>query len=367
MKKKMMIAAFWLLLTVPNLAFPFIQSKGETVNAEKRELAALPSWSPETFMNYPKEMESYVNDHAAFRSSFLSLNAALNVKAFGLADSQDVLLGKEGWYFFTGGEALRDRLGINRFAPDVLSHINDSIQRTADYYRSLGIEFVIIFPPNKATIYEEYLPDGYEQVSEITKSEELISYLRENSDVTILDPKNYFRENKEYLWFYKTDTHWNGAAGFAASQMIIEAVGGQPTSIEDVAITYEDCEPGDLANLFHLPESMSEDVAATINGYLESSSVSMADVNGDGSIVHTETDGAPDDRHVAFYRDSFGTALAFALPKYFKNVDFYHWQVFDASFLEERKPDILVYEIVEREQGRIPEDMRKLAPMAFSQ
>lgn len=365
MKKKLMIAGFWLLLISPNLLFPFMSGKGDNSNMEKRKLAEFPVLSLDTIEEYPKKLESYINDHAAFRSLFLSANAALNLKLFGYADTPDVLKGKDGWYYFIGGEALKDCLGTNRFSPDGLAYLHSSIQTAADYFRGQGIEFIVLLPPNKEAVYGEYLPEGYEQVSEVTKSEELIAYLRVNSDVTVIDPRKYFRENKDYLWYYKTDTHWNDAAGFAASQMIIEAAGGTPTSIDDVTVEYAPCKPGDLTSLFHLPDQMSDDVSVSVKGYLENTVTGMTDVNGNGGIVYGETKHSPDDRRVAFYRDSFGTAIANTLPKYFKYVDFYHWQSFDASLLKENKPDVLVYEIVEREQGRIPEDMRKLAPEAF--
>ena len=66
-----------------------------------------------------------------------------------------------------------------------------------------------------------------------------------------------------------------------------------------------------------------------------------------------------------FTRDSFGYSLSQTLSKYFRYTDYYHWQAFDASLLKENRPDVVVYEVVEREQGRIPEDMMKLAPEAF--
>ena len=41
---------------------------------------------------------------------------------------------------------------------------------------------------------------------------------------------------------------------------------------------------------------------------------------------------------------------------------FYHWQVFEPEFLNENKPDVLVYEVVERDLGRMMEDLEKLMP-----
>ena len=40
---------------------------------------------------YPAAVNSYINDHAAFRNLFLSMNSIINLKLFGYADSQDVI------------------------------------------------------------------------------------------------------------------------------------------------------------------------------------------------------------------------------------------------------------------------------------
>lgn len=72
--------------------------------------------------------------------------------------------------------------------------------------------------------------------------------------------------------------------------------------------------------------------------------------------------GAPDKRRIAVIRDSFGTALMDFLPRYFANVDFYHWQAFDRSLLEENPPDAVIYLIVERDLTRIPQDVGKMVP-----
>lgn len=45
------------------------------------------------------------------------MNSMINLKLFGYADSQDVIVGKEGWYFFAGGMSLYDALGTQPFYP----------------------------------------------------------------------------------------------------------------------------------------------------------------------------------------------------------------------------------------------------------
>lgn len=50
------------------------------------------------------------------------------------------------------------------------------------------------------------------------------------------------------------------------------------------------------------------------------------------------------------------------MSRYFKNIDYYHWQGFSFEYLTENPPDVLVYEVVEREFERILDDMNKLVP-----
>lgn len=364
-KKIVMIAGFWLCLLAPNLLYPLMKNESDTGSDENRTLAEFPVLSAENLEHFPSQMDSFINDHAAFRNRFLSLNSRLNLDLFDYPDSTQVLKGKDGWYFYTAGSSIADCLGINRYPQPVLEAITAHIQTAADYFESQGIEFLLVLPPSKESVYREYLPDSCRQLSSPTRSEELISYIKEHSNVTVIDPAPCFKENRDYTWYFKTDTHWNDAAGFVTNQMLIEALGGTPVSIDDVTVSYLPSGVGDLGKLFHMPASRTDDTLAAISGYYDELEPTREDVNGDGNITHLVTPGAPDPRRVAVYRDSFGYSLSQTLYKYFQYTDFYHWQAFDASMLEEYKPDVVVYEVVEREQGRIPEDMMKLAPGAF--
>lgn len=362
MMKKIMTAGFWALLLLPNLLFPFAKGSGEPVSTENRSLASFPVFTWDTYEEYPSAVNSYINDHAAFRNTFLSINSVLNLKLFGYADSQDVIVGKDGWYFFAGGMSLYDALGTQPFYPNDAAWIGDQIIEAADYYESQGIPFLMMIAPNKEGVYREYMPDAYKRVWDGNRPQQLETYIKDHSHVTVLDPREYFNANRNYLWYYKTDTHWNSAGGYAASQMIIEALGGAPVPIEDVKVEYAKGSSGDLTNLFHLPEQYCDDQEAVISGYHDHLEMQVEDVNGDKNIVHVTTPGAPDGRRIAVIRDSFGTALMDKLPRYFANVDFYHWQVLDHSLLEENPPDAVVYLIVERDLTRIPKDVEKMAP-----
>ena len=111
-----------------------------------------------------------------------------------------------------------------------------------------------------------------------------------------------------------------------------------------------------------MPESMCDDTKADVSGYRNNVTIHYDSASDDGNIAHISAVQTPDPRRITIYRDSFGTALLVGLPKYFAYTDFYHWQVFEPEFLNENKPDVLVYEVVERDLGRMMEDLEKLMP-----
>ena len=85
MIKKIMIGGFWALVLLPNLLFPLVKGSGDSGSAENRTLAEFPVFQAKDFEAYPSEVDSYINDHAAFRNRFLSINSVLNLKLFGYA------------------------------------------------------------------------------------------------------------------------------------------------------------------------------------------------------------------------------------------------------------------------------------------
>lgn len=358
----LMIGAFFFCILAPNLLFPLLKTEADEGTGENRSLASFPAFSLETIDTWPSGVEDWINDHAAFRNRFLSLNARLNLSLFQFGDSQDVITGKDGWYFYTLGSSVEDFLGTNRFSAEELRMLAEKLQTVHDAWEKQGTEFIFLCAPNKEGIYSEYLPDDFKAPGESTRRNELIDYLNAHTSVPIIDPYPELKKRRDYQWYFKTDTHWNDAAGFLVSGQIIDAAGGTSTPIEDVTVTYEPRDPGDLANLFHMPESMCDDTKADVSGYLNNVTIHYDDVSGDGNIAHISANDAPDPRRIAIYRDSFGTALLAGLPKYFAHTDFYHWQAFEPEFLNENKPDVLVYEVVERDLGRMMEDLEKLMP-----
>ena len=83
MIKKILIGGFWALVLLPNLLFMLAGGKGDGGGTENRTLAEFPVFEADTYETFPSAVDSYINDHAAFRNRFLSANSVLNLKLFG--------------------------------------------------------------------------------------------------------------------------------------------------------------------------------------------------------------------------------------------------------------------------------------------
>ena len=191
-----MIAVFFACILSPNLLFPILKTTADEGTGENRSLAAFPTLSLETIDTFPSGVEDWINDHAAFRNRFLSLNARLNLSLFQFGDSQDVITGKDGWYFYTLGSSVEDFLGTNRFSAGELQMLADKLQTVHDAWKEKGTEFIFLCAPNKEGVYSEFLPDGFTTPDGPTRRSELLDYLEIHTNVPVVNPYPEFKNRR---------------------------------------------------------------------------------------------------------------------------------------------------------------------------
>ena len=134
---------------LPQPAVPILKTTADEGTGENRSLAAFPTLSLETIDTFPSGVEDWINDHAAFRNRFLSLNARLNLSLFQFGDSQDVITGKDGWYFYTLGSSVEDFLGTNRFSAGELRMLAEKLQTVHDAWENRELNLSSCVRPTK--------------------------------------------------------------------------------------------------------------------------------------------------------------------------------------------------------------------------
>lgn len=353
-----MVLGFWSCVLLPNLLYPLVREKFEGENQENRVLAERPAFSLVPLRFHPEAWDAYINDHAPFRDAFISAYVTMNMELFDSIDSRVVLKGKDGWLFYADGECLPDYQRTNRFTEDELVLLAKRVQTAKEHYAQLGKEFIVILAPNKSEIYPENMPDYIPRKEGDSRLMQLASYLREHTETPVLTPEDWFREKAAGLpLYYKTDTHWNALGAFLASQQLIEALGGEAVSPDQVQVSFAENTPGDLARMVHLPVRYAADTQAVIEGYYDELTINTINADAFHYRMENETPGAPDPRHVVVYRDSFAESMMPFLGKYFAKTSAFHYSVFDSAWVDASDADVVVYEVVERQLDRILTDL----------
>lgn len=317
------------------------------------------SWNSLT--SFSHGFEAYFNDRFVFRNLLVSSRAQLFLKLFHMSGNQEVLLGKNGFFFYADKPHLAKYTGKNPFSQEDLIRWKKYLEHYNQWCADRGIDYQFVIAPSKSTIYPEFLPNEYSKVKE-TRADQLVNYLKASKcPVRVLDLRTTLRAVKGDLpLYFKTDTHWNQLGAYYGYEILIESLRAQhpeihaPLKLTDfnvLPITFTD---GDLARIQGLFGILSETSVglerkrpSTANLRLNTN-FSENKLGFGNTRAHSFSQNKPDLPSVVMFRDSFATnMIELPLPEHFSRIVFF-WQIdFSESLVEREKPDIVVQELVE--------------------
>ena len=214
--------AFVLLLIVPVLTMNRVQ--GKISPNENRYLASFPQLFDENGNPAPgvkSGLSSWFKDNLGFREKFVALSGYISLKVFNNSPNPKVEIGKDGWYFYTLDDNMALADGTYDLNENILKQTALQQQRIKDKLAEQGIDYVLILPPSKVSVYPEYIASGNYSVS-VTADDMLANYLQENTDVKVIKLKDALLAAKnEGQVFFKTDTHWNEYGAYIGYKEII--------------------------------------------------------------------------------------------------------------------------------------------------
>ena len=355
-KQKIFITVFIILLLAPNFLFFFLKDYIDTKNFQNKKLSEEPRLSLKNLKNYSRLYEEYYNDHVPFKNQFVKLNNIIDMNVFHTLTSDRVLLGKNKWLFYkdrTDGDSIADYQGSNLFSQQQLEKVKNRLEEAKEYYKKKNIEFVLFIAPNKENVYSEYMPDNIRIVSNTTRADQTVKYISENTDIPVVYPREELLQSaKDYQVYYKYDTHWNHIGGFIGSQQLREKLTGNRLSLKDVKTSVLRKGTGDLAYMLNLGSHLKDDDIFTVSDYHDNVKVDLVEKNENNTYRKYQSN-ALDKRKVLIIRDSFSEAMFDYIPKDFATTVFIHRSTFNSSDIEVEKPDIVVYQLVERYTGRL--------------
>jgi alginate O-acetyltransferase complex protein AlgJ len=324
---------------------------------ENRQLAGAPKL-PRNFKDaqrYSDRWLDFFRDHFGFRNTLIHAVAETQVHGFVADTNGNVIIGKNGWLFFRpdGDHNLIAYRGLNPFSEDELTAWQNFLERRNAWLASKGIPFLVVIPPDKQTIYPEFLPLGYEKLRAESRLDQLIArLLQTHSPVHLIDLRPSLMAAKPTaLLYHKTDTHWNDSGAFVAYGVIIKAVQELlprwhiiPQTMNNFVRTPVHPEVGDLARMMDMPDQYPDRGFQLLPRIPYDVPLGLEDRN--ATVVFDSHD--PTKPHLVIYRDSFTIALAPMLGPHFSRVAYACYYSLDPNLIEQEKPDLLISEFLER-------------------
>lgn len=359
--ERLLVLVFVLVVAVP-LVGTIVGAGGEALADENRSPAPFPpfSLSWKDLSAWPNGFSRYFADHFAGRTALVRWQARVRVQLLHTSSARDVMLGRDGWLFYGDRASVADYAGAPPMTPAELEDWRQTLQHTHDWLAARGIRFVFVIGPDKYAIYPEYMPAAVRRIGETTHVDQLVSYMRERSTVTVVDPRLPMAAAKAFDRLYHvTDTHWNARGAFIAYQQIMDRLalpGVPPTKGRlEFEARSETVRGKDLAGLLGLRSVLREEDQLLVSRAARRATV-VEPAGGQPTddvprIVTTREGALP---RLVVFRDSFGSALVPFLSEHFSRA-VYLWQGnVDLSVIEAEHPDVVIQEWVGRLLGEVP-------------
>lgn len=248
----LLVICFIVIICFP--VFFINMQEGKISTIENRALASFPKIHSDgggINPNLRSELGNWFSDNIGFRDQLLRLHSAIQLNVFRQSSSTNVQIGKDGWLYYTLGDNLKIAQGTYPLTDEMLRKIANNQEKIQQYCKQRGIEYVLVLPASKVSVYPEYVRGGNFTVRE-TPSDILTEYLEKNTSIHVIKLKDDLLEAKETKQVYfKTDTHWNFEGANVGYNAILKALNSWGITNSKPAQTslYPSKHMGDLAGM----------------------------------------------------------------------------------------------------------------------
>jgi len=257
MKKKffnvLFIVLFMLVLFVP---LALVSPGGTVSERENRFLAERPPIG-DLFKDpkgYFEQFGNWFSDNMGFREQAITLYNRIESSGFQvqyMTGQVTYLVGQQGHHFFAGidGEMIPKFQGAPILSDDNLRQFANNLEGIRIYLESMGIPFIVMFNPDKESVYPEYFPRSVRRSPDPIPYETLVEYLRENTGIDILDVRPRLVYEKEFHPVFNRDNsgdlaHYSELGAFFAYQELMWRINAympelEPFTLDDIDIIYD--------------------------------------------------------------------------------------------------------------------------------
>lgn len=276
------------------------------------------------------------------------------------APTKPVMIGKAGR--LVSKETVADYCGDNILSLQQLEQIRLNLEEKQNWLKSNGknIQFMVMFAPNPLTIYPEDAPGNLIKSSQDSPLNQVINYLKANSDIQVADVRNILLSKKTMgNLYYKTDSHWNELGAYFGYYSLATKLEQAFPAIKPIELSKYNLLPskdvgGDLVYYLGLNKSAIEEETIhlkpkfdTLSNFTPSAPFVWVGNCNNTFTTHVNDENLP---KAVMFRDSYATNLMPFLSENFRELVYYEeWNYkLDKDLIDSEKPDIVIYELVEK-------------------
>ena len=351
LRSRIVAILFVCFLWIPllNMAFRIVD---DIPAADYRALAQYPARDTE-LRDFPAKFQDYFHDNFSFRNILIQLNGTVHYSLLKTSTNDDVMIGKEGWLFYTADNLMDDYHGKIIMNNDEMEQARRFFNRLEAFIESKGAKFLLAVCPNPQTIYPEYLPD-YEKYSTGNpgRLDQYIDYFRQHNGPDIVDFRPALldakRSSDEVLYF-SNDTHWNYFGASIAFRELINRVNELGISVEIPPYSVQKGAEwtGDLTRMIAattVPKSV-------LHNFVFSPETSVQVKSNWEDTIYNQVSNAENGLKAVFIADSYSIPWRALIGATFAESRIMQGEQDNTDIrkiMEEYTPDIVIYEFVER-------------------
>ncbi len=335
------LVIFIVMLILPAALMPF--GAGDNTNTENRELSAFPKLRNEDGglnTEFTAQLDTYISEHIGLRSLMVEANSALRAALFASSSEDDVILGGDGWLFYS--ETAADYVNAATLSQRNAANIARTLSMMERFANDNGALFAVAVVPNKNTVYPENMPYNYVPLDGDGNYELLMKAL-DGERVTVADVRGALEKSDDVL-YQRLDSHWDYRGALVGYRAIMEAVGFEHESYEGMTFEARADWPGDLAKMVYSGAAKPD--VQYYPQYDFGYRITSHEKNAEALTLQMKNDGGRG--KLLMFRDSFCNTMQEFFAGSFAEAKFSRAYPFQMKELEGGGFDVCVLEIVER-------------------
>ena len=306
---------------------------------------------------YPEQFDAYFRDNFGWRDRLIRWHNLFKFQVFSQSPVRSVVLGRNGWLFYTGdgdGVDIRDFAGRWPYDPSELKAWLHHANGRSRQYARLGARYLVAIAPNKQSMYPELVPAQYgPHAPGLTKA--FMEHARWYPEVEIMNLEPALRRHRDTQLYFRGDSHWNAHGAFYAAQAITDRLRQSLPTVgvlreEDYTMQPRAIESGDLVRMLALGVKLSDRDFQ----YLRRTPAARSIRDDRLHRIWAQPDRQQLPKAVLF-GDSYGVALAPFLADAFSRLHYYRslgglssGRTPDLEVVRNEKPDVVILVAVER-------------------